>query len=112
MPSLDGRLVVSHDVEMSGTTNVEHLYRDRKSKIKAICFDDEQEEMEGWFIHHFNLNEIQRMRVGHHALSGRINPEGEKTRNGVPIKADAFTVPTLLEAATFIQRKRCEVNIQ
>jgi hypothetical protein len=49
MPSKDGVLVVTHDVDMSTTTDVAELYEDRKAKIKAPCWDDELEEMEGMF---------------------------------------------------------------
>lgn len=63
--TLDGHLVANHDIELGETTDVEKWAwaERRRTRVVAPCYDGDPDQMEGWMISDFTLEELKRLRV-------------------------------------------------
>ncbi len=63
--TLDGHLVVNHDIELGETTDIEdwEWAAARRTRTLAPCNDGESDVMEGWMVSDFTLEELKRLRV-------------------------------------------------
>ena len=107
--SKDGQLVLTHDIDLSLTTNVSELYPERKRKINAWCIDGELEEMCDWFVEDFDLEELRSLHVSHQSMTRRYRSNESLemwSKRGVAIDKNLFRIPTVKEAALAIQNLR------
>ena len=90
----DGELVANHDIELSETTDVSEWAwaRDRNTRVVAKCYDGEEDQMEGWMIPDFTLEELKRLRVKMRS-SGRDQQYNLK-----------FSIPTIAETCELVQK--------
>ena len=90
----DGELVANHDIELSETTDVSEWAwaRDRNTRVVAKCYDGEEDQMEGWMIPDFTLEELKRLRVKMRS-SGRDQQYNLK-----------FSIPTVAETCELVQK--------
>lgn len=89
--SRDGVLIARHENEISGTTDVESKFPERKTK-KTI----DGKVIEGWFTEDFTLTEIKTLRA-----KERL-PFRDQSYNGL------YEVPTLEEVLALVRRKELE----
>ena len=60
-----GSLVVAHDIEYGGATNIASLpqFADRRSVKTAPCQDGEPETLDGWFVSDLTVAEAKTLQV-------------------------------------------------
>ena len=63
--TLDGELVVNHDIELAETTDIEEwAWADTyRTRTIAPCFDGETHVMEGYMVSDFTLEQLKKLRV-------------------------------------------------
>ena len=61
----DGALVLNHDIELDETTDVADWakFADRRTRVVAPCYDGEEDQVEGWMVPDFTLEELKTLRV-------------------------------------------------
>jgi glycerophosphoryl diester phosphodiesterase len=91
--SKDGELVANHDIELSETTDVANWEwaRDRNTRVVAKCYDGEEDQMEGWIIPDFTLEELKRLRV-------KMRSSGRDQQFNLQ-----FEIPTVAETCELVQ---------
>lgn len=102
----DGVLVVTHDVEFSHATDVADRFPDKLATHVAHTVDGEDAELTGYWVSDFTLEEVKKLTV--QIQQGRMSVTGSTSQLGTSNldSEDAFRVPTVFEAASFIQGKR------
>ncbi len=99
-----------HDIDLSLTTNVEDMFPERKRKIHAPCIDGEEENLEDFFVEDFTCEELKQLCVTHQFLTRRFRGGASGwTSRGVKLDG-RLKVPTVLEAATEIQKTRTSLG--
>jgi glycerophosphoryl diester phosphodiesterase len=91
--TLDGELVVNHDIELAETTDIEEwAWADTyRTRTIAPCFDGETHVMEGYMVSDFTLEQLKKLRVKmrHVERSQEFNLQ--------------FQIPTVLETCNLLQ---------
>ena len=91
--TLDGELVVNHDIELAETTDIEDwAWADTyRTRTIAPCFDGESHVMEGYMVSDFTLEQLKKLRVKmrHVERSQEYNLQ--------------FQIPTVLETCNLLQ---------
>jgi glycerophosphoryl diester phosphodiesterase len=63
--TLDGELVINHDIELGETTDVADWAwaAPLRTRTDAPCYDGEPQVMEGWMVSDFTLAQLKKLRV-------------------------------------------------
>ena len=98
--TLDGELVINHDIELGETTDVADWVwaAPLRTRTVAPCNDGETDIMEGWMVSDFTLPQLKKLRVRmrHVERSQEFNLQ--------------FQIPTVSETCELLQEMINEIN--
>lgn len=98
-----GSLVVAHDIEYGGATNIASLpqFADRRSVKTAPCQDGEPETLDGWFVSDLTVAEAKTLQVHtdygrYESMAWLLSPTQTSIRHVVCVLACVLVVVVAL----------------